>query len=431
MPTIAAISTIMQDIKASGTIGKPPTAKLRAPALCCPKIFPPSSEWDTLHQKKLALASAQEDTWKETQLCQHHGCESKCLFNTLPDELLRIVITWMDIPCLALLIQTGKSSNIARMAADDITWLSLVAGRFNIATSRSTADAGPPRSKSYGGSTWKSAYRSMSISKRLPKCRQMPRKNVVLAKGANLNSCSSVNMWVMLNHTDDCNTRLVPREREGSSMDAEVGDESSRSGDETPRERYVELRVCIQNTRSGFRTVHVDIENVTVSIVGMRGINVAGIQQPRIVHKSSDDKKAAAACSSSKRTRYNAARRRSARRSYLLINSDTDETSSSDEISSPIARYVTLKPFEFVVFSARVPCTQDMRYETDFLARARCIDVPVSWTSTDPTTSRTTVAKNFDSCYAEFISEFEIWEHYMELPGSCLTLVDRSHVMSV
>ena len=420
----------MQDIKGRRI------AKLSAPALCCPKVFPPSSEWDLLHQKNLALASAQEDTCrKETQLCHHHGCESKCLFSTLPDELLRIVIAWMDIPCLALLIRTSKSSNIARMAADDTTWLSLVAGRFNIATSRSTSAAGPPRSKSYGGSTWKAAYRSMSISKRLPKCRQMPRKNVVLAKGANVNSCPSVNMWVMLNHTDDCNTRLVPREREGSSMDTEGGDESSSSGDETPRERYVELRVCIQNTRSGFRTVHVDIENATVSIVGMRGISVAGVQQPRIIHKSSDDKKAAAAaaCSSSKRTRYNAARRRSARRSYLLINSDADETSSSDEISSPIARYVTLKPFEFVVFTARVSCTQDMRFETDFLSRARCVDVPVSWTSTDATTSsstRSSLAKNFDSCYAKFISEFEIWEHYMELPGSCLTLVDRSHHMS-
>ena len=31
-----------------------------------------------------------------------------------------------------------------------------------------------------------------------------------------------------------------------------------------------------------------------------------------------------------------------------------------------------------LIVSARVPCTQDMRYETDFLARARCVGVPVS-----------------------------------------------------
>ena len=111
-----------------------------------------------------------------------------------------------------------------------------------------------------------------------------------------------------------------------------------------------------------------------------------------------------------------------------MLNSDDDET-PSDEASPSIARYATLKPFEFVVFTARVPCTFDMRYETDFLSRARCVDVPVSWTATKPSSSNAPT-KTFDSCYSEFISEFEIWEHYMELPGSCLTLVDRSHVMS-
>ena len=431
----------MQAVTANGPVVKPPPSKISAPALCCPMVFPPSSEWDMQHKNALTSASASrcdENLCSSSSLAQeheaqhslHHHSESKCLFNTLPDELLRIVITWMDIPCLALLIRTSKSSAIARMAADDKTWLSLVGKRFNIATNRSTS-TDPPRSKSYGGSTWKAAYRSMSLAKRLPKCRQMPRKNVVFCKGSNVNSCPSVNMWVMMNHTDDCNTRQVPRERENINMDNENQDDSSSStsssDDETPRARYVELRICVQNIRSGFRTVQVDIENITVSIVGMRGISVVGIQQPRIVHKSSDDKKNAAASGSSKRTRYNASRRRSARRSYLLINGD-DDKSPSDEVSPSIARYATLKPFEFVVFTARVPCTFDMRYETDFLSRARCVDVPVSWTSTAPNTN--TLTKNFDSCYSEFISEFEIWEHYMELPGNCLTLVDRSHVMS-
>ena len=446
----------MQAVTANGPVVKPPASKISPPSLCCPMVFPPSSEWDVQH--KNALASASSAAKCDENLCsssfsssslaqkdeaqhaldhhQHHISESKCLFNTLPDELLRIVITWMDIPCLALLIRTSKSSTIAQMAADDKTWLSLVGRRFNIATNRSSS-AGPPRSKSYGGSTWKAAYRSMSLAKRLPKCRQMPRKNVVFCKGGNVNCCPSVNMWVMMNHTDDCNTRQVPRESESAdSMDNnETGDDdsasiaaSSSSEDETPRERYVELRVCVQNIRTGFRTVQVDIENTTVSIAGMRGLSVVGIQQPRIVHKSSDDKKSAEASGPSKRTRYNSSRRRSARRSYLLINGDEDQTSSDKDSLPPIARYATLKPFEFVVFTARVPCTLDMRYETDFLSRARCVDVPVSWTSTKPNTN--SLARNFDSCYSGFISEFEIWEHYMELPGNCLTLVDRSHVMS-
>ena len=437
----------MQAITDNGPVVRPPASKISSPSLCCPMVFPPSSEWDVQHKNALASASAaakcdenlcssssslaQED---EAQHSLYQHKESKCLFNTLPDELLRIVISWMDIPCLALLIRTSKSSTIALMAADDKTWLSLVGRRFNIATNRSTS-AGPPRSKSYGGSTWKAAYRSMSLAKRLPKCRQMPRKNVVFCKGSNVNSCPSVNMWVMMNHTDDCNTRQVPREREISDTmeNNENEDESSSiasssSDDETPRDRYVELRICVQNVRSGFRTVQVDIKNTTVSIVGMRGMSVVGIQEPRIVHKSGDDKKTAEASGSSKRTRYNSSRRRSVRRSYLLINSDDDETLSEKNSFPTVTRYVTLKPFEFIVFTARVPCTIDMRYETDFLSRARCVDVPVSWTSNKPNAN--TLTRNFDSCYSEFISEFEIWEHYMELPGNCLTLVDRSHVMS-
>ena len=440
---VAPIYPTMQAVTANGPVVKPASSKISSPSLCCPMVFPPSTEWDVKHKNALASASAaarcDENLCSSSSLAQEHDAqhslyhhnERKCLFNTLPDELLRIVITWMDIPCLALLIRTSKSSTIANMAADDKTWLSLVGKRFNIATNRSTS-AGLPRSKSYGGSTWKAAYRSMALAKRLPKCRQMPRKNVVFCKGSNVNSCPSVNMWVMMNHTDDCNTREVPREREITNMNNENPDDSSStsssSDDDTPRERYVELRICVQNIRSGFRTVQVDIENTTVSIVGMRGISVTGVQQPRIVYKSSEDKKAAEASGSSKRTRYNASRRRSARRSYLLINSDDDET-PSDEVSPPIARHATLKPFEFVVFTARVPCTFEMRYETDFLSRARSVDVPVSWTPAKPNSSNA-LTKDFDSCYSEFISEFEIWEHYMELPGNCLTLVDRSHVMS-
>ena len=416
---------------------KQPASKLSAPALCCPKVFPPT-EWDMQRKNKAfalaSVSSCDDDTCKNLSLSaqaqehdvqrslhRHYHCESRCLFNALPDELLRIVLTWMDIPCLALLIRTSKASTIAQMAADDETWLSLVGRRFNIATKRSTS-AGPPRSKSYGGSTWKAAYRSMSLAKRLPKCRQMPRKNVVLCKGGN----PSVNMWVMLNHTDDCNTRLVPLDREITNMESVDGGESSSNDNdnEITRERFVELRICVQNVRSGFRTVHVDIENATVSIVGMRGVSVVSVQQPRVDHKS---RKAAAGRGSSKRTRYNDTGRRSVRRSCLMINGD-DVAATSEKTPSPIAHYAALKPFEFVVFTARVPCTQDMRYETDFLSRARCVDVPISWTSTNPTTS--TAVKNSDPCYAEFISEFEIWEHYMELPGNCLTLVDRSHVLS-
>ena len=340
----------------------------------------------------------------------------------LPEEVVRILLQWVDIPSLALIIQTSMAipTSLALLASDDTTWLCLVSKRFNI--SAAPGSVAKPRSKSYGGATWKAAYRSMALANRLPKCKAMPRKHVVFAKGGN--GSQSVSMWIMLSHTDDCNTRFVSSTN--ANISSSSGDNSinndidHEANDEAPRQRYIELRVCLQNIKSGCGSININLEEAFVNISGPRGISMTAACRPQIIFKSSDDTKPSV---SSKRKKYGSGRRGRHSRSATgrIIGDD-----SGDKVT--VSR-ITLKPFEFTVASVRVPCTPDMRYETDFLSRAHSVNVPVSW-PLSPTTSDH-VECQVDSCYASFMSEPHIWDHYMELPGGCLTLADQNHAMSV
>ena len=474
-------------------------------------------------------------------------------FETLPQDIIEILLLYLDIPSIASLCQTSKpqpsNNNISQLTSTEKIWLRIVNHRFNLfSTSRmkkyhsrcgqkslrptgyafehaSMYVSNMPRPKLYGGSTWKEAYRNMARCNRMPKLKVNFKRKSIFAKGggyknddvpalqslrflendrkkpasaavaagnggklkdnpgticgkpmitdkdigfikgnhhtsngtplskaarkaqSHLKSLSQrrqkkysqqfVACWVMINHTEDCNLRTTTPDRfyERYVDHGHLGDEHGilhRQLDAHRVEPFIELQVAIQNTKSGFCNVDVNVHNTTVQMQDHTGIATQrivrhGILGPKVIYRSEG-------------TDVNT--------NHQYIYADMDgkhDHNNSDEESGVLS----LKPFEFVIISVCVPLThyvrnggnEVLRYETDFLSRALSICVPVSCRMTewqmvlenvdgrgyhDPelreylrTGDHSTVA------VATFASEHEIWENYMELPGGCLILVDK------
>ena len=109
-----------------------------------------------------------------------------------------------------------------------------------------------------------------------------------------------------------------------------------------------------------------------------------------------------------------------------IIHRSWNATSRGDSCTDA-ADGVTLNSFDFVVVSLCIPCAPDMHYETDFLSRCLCLHVPVVWSPHDGRSNGN--IKSLAS--ASFLPENQIWNHYMELPGSCLSLINRNNLISV
>lgn len=146
--------------------------------------------------------------------------------------------------------------------------------------------------------------------------------------------------------------------------------------------RFVELNVCIQNVKSGQGDVRVNLIDCTLQLRRNLDMSHQSVwMKPRVLYRSKGDVSALA-----------------------MLGSDLNT--------------IVLQPFEFCVVSMHFPCQEDV-YETDLLSRAVSLSVPFS--SAGDQTTRTT--------NAHFIDDDEIWDHYMELPGACLTLNDRSRLV--
>jgi hypothetical protein len=89
---------------------------------------------------------------------------------------------------------------------------------------------------------------------------------------------------------------------------------------------------------------------------------------------------------------------------------------------SDLTNGIKLRPFDMAIVSVHFPCASDV-FETDFLARALSVHVPVysSGKTANDDNSHTEAS-------AFFIPESDVWNYYMELPGNFLTLVDRFHM---
>jgi hypothetical protein len=230
-------------------------------------------------------------------------------------------------------------------------------------------DTSNPRSKkTLGGRTWKEVYDSLSRRNRIPKSKYTPNRKAVFAKGGGVTrrSNSAISVWVLLSHTADCLTRRY------------ISDSFSGSG--LSNTRFVELNVCIQNVKSGHGDLRINLIKCTLELMGNLGASHQCVYvKPKVLFRS------------------------------------------KGEISMGAKRSmntIILKPLEFCVVSMHFSCQEDV-YETDVLSRAISLSVPFS----------SDVDQNANIVSALFIDDSEIWDYYVELPGACLTLNDRSRVM--
>jgi hypothetical protein len=351
-------------------------------------------------------------------------------FELLPQDLLEVLLLYLDIPSIAVMCQTSvpMHGNISDLASRDQTWLRLINHRFNLFSARKN---NVPRAKHYGGTTWKEAYNALSRTSRMPKMNVNFKKKSIFAKGCGYTmqrgspnegqhmkgierlASSKQNhvqqflaCWVMINHTEDCNLRSSPMEL------ITICDGRTTIGESL----YIELQVAFQNTKSGFSQVDVDVCGATVQMLSAtedfitQRVIRSGPLRPKVIYRNS-----------------------------LVINPQPCEY-----LDDRCGQVLSLKPFEFVIVSLNVPLAyyrqhrEVLQFETDFLSRTLSLQVPATCEIMEPiyneqnhnSEGKATNPEVSKRCYpsvgiAMFAKEHEIWESYMSLPGNCVVLSEN------
>jgi hypothetical protein len=175
--------------------------------------------------------------------------------------------------------------------------------------------------------------------------------------------------------------------------------------------RYVELYLCLQNVKSGGGDVVANVMDAALVLMGNSEsydpLKYGSLRPKVLLHETKES------CS-------------------LKATGESD-----DHLAFDITDGVKIRPFDIVVISVHFPCSSEV-YETDFLARAVSLHVPVRKSSDDGNESvlvsrdaaslvvtphaETTMSSEAS---AYFIPEKDVWNYYDQLPGGCLTLVDR------
>ena len=389
-------------------------------------------------------------------------------FDDIPKEILRNIIGYMDIPSLCTLSMTCKPAmenhNISALAIDDTTWYALIQSRFGIGcnhrrisirskqqknngvvivkrgsssslSSSVHTEKSKRRPKSYGGSSWKDAYRNLASTMRIPEtsicgshmsgCAIFA--SPILTGRRKINTLSNyLGIHVLVNHSENCRTKTV----DGHSGRRR---HRRRNGEVAVREpipyradkRYIELKLCLQNTTSGIgRVVIPDVSSICIASLDEEAyfeswgwdkwdndydstfkLITVGPWAPRIIlrRKFTDSELA---------------------QDQAAIDAEEWNAKSSE-------RDIILRPFEVVVLSIHISCPESFVWETDALSSMSMIRVPVAaadgWSSKN--SDENEAAKKTYVSTARFLVEDEIWDYYCQLPGGCLSLTDRSRLV--
>ena len=333
----------------------------------------------------------------------------------------------MDIPSLATIsmIQKPYNNNISSLAVDDTTWYTLIQNRFGIGCkhrriSRSNkqtqgvvlrsmrlssssssltsfTDRPKRRPKSYGGSNWKDAYRCLATTMRMPSL-SSGSNMAVFASPPLYGRKSDLDVWCMVNHRENCRTKTVEqvgRRRRRNHQPNSLPYRSDR--------RYIELKLLLQNTKSGFGSIIVP--NITTT-------RIASVHEDEdgIPFEDSTFKVIGAG-----QWRPKISLRRRFADDDLAQQRALDDTEEWNAMQNQ--KDIILRPFEVVVLSLHISCPETFVYETDALSCMSSIRVLMA------------ADGKKDVSIARFINEEELWEYYSQLPGGCLSLKDRSRLV--
>jgi hypothetical protein len=289
----------------------------------------------------------------------------------------------------------------------DAVWRRVVQQRWGLQTHLA---------KQFGGLTWRAAYQNLALRMRPPRGKLSHKYNLVTARGRR----HGVDLWATLGHTNDC------RMRTHTTGDGRVC-------------RAVELRLIVQNVHNN--SLHCDMRHI------------------RVLCKPSDSSSSSLSSSSSSfarpssepqlrvSTALNAMEPLSSPQHPAVLALDGRSTDSSLSSSST----VTLRPLSFAVLSVLIE-TSGCEFESDFLARGLCVEVPVTLRKDAPSTAAAAAvaaaaagsthdhqhehtssccccakpaARDMHSVHAYFMDEQKIWDYYEQLPGGCMVLHER------
>ncbi len=257
------------------------------------------------------------------------------------------------------------------------------------------------------------------------------------------NQC--VTSWVMINHTEDCTLRSSNdiQAQHSSHFDPHSNtyhtSVANHDNEATNTTRFIELQLALQNTKSGFCHVDVDVCKSTVLMKDSSGNYITqrivgyGELGPKIIYRSA-----------------NAANNLSASENGFSRKVKRSRQHQTALYLDPANGIVSLKPLEFVIVSVCIPMThyrernENLRFETDFLSRSLSVCIPANIQYERQTQekkiklsykkqvslvekSHKKTANHSTVIVAAFADEHEIWESYMELPGGFLTLIDKGN----
>jgi len=386
-------------------------------------------------------------------------------FDALPDEVQRSILGYMDIPSLAALCMTHKAvenENIASLCSDDVTWYAIIQSRFGIGcnhrriirkqkqegvvfASRSlsssidgmrSTEGRKRRPTTYGGKDWKEAYRVLSSTMKIPEMNITSGSHNVSGGSACFASpylrgrkvknsvADYFGVWCMVNHAENCRLKTVQGQmgRRRRPNHRGITQEPVSLPYRLDR-RYIELKLVLQNTKSGIgRVVIPDISamriassveedyfsawgwdkwdgeyDATFQLIG------AGPWAPRILS----------------RRRF---------RDDDAAHLDAEECNAECGVKDLI-----LRPFEVVVLSVHISCAEGIVYETDALSSMSSIRVPIvadGWPSTKQVnnTEGCEAMTKKDVSIARFLPEDSLWEYYCQLPSGCQGVQLRNEV---
>jgi hypothetical protein len=214
----------------------------------------------------------------------------------LPEEVLRTILSYMDVPSLGAISITHKPThkNLASLASDEDTWYLLTQRRFGIGCNHkrrtwrkqkknnvvlvkrgsssslsceASAGVGEMRRRrpqTYGGATWKDAFRSLSLAMRIPETSLTSGSSAksggpVFASPSNWSRrtitggsggqevANYLGIWCMLNHAENCQTKLCNNVANSRRRRVCLPYRTDM--------RYLELKLCLQNIKSGYGTI--------------------------------------------------------------------------------------------------------------------------------------------------------------------------------
>eukprot|EP00636_Phaeomonas_parva_P009090 CAMPEP_0118858792 /NCGR_PEP_ID=MMETSP1163-20130328/5293_1 /TAXON_ID=124430 /ORGANISM="Phaeomonas parva, Strain CCMP2877" /LENGTH=425 /DNA_ID=CAMNT_0006792287 /DNA_START=267 /DNA_END=1544 /DNA_ORIENTATION=+ len=356
------------------------------------------------------------------------------------------------------LMRWEQASRFCR-ASTERAWQRLVRARWAVNTTRF-------RSRAYGGSTWRRAYRAMAGRHRLPRGRHTQKHNLVFAHGRG----GGVEGWVTLHHREDCR---LPRRIAGVGFGAAPPEGDAAEEGPADGVRLLELRLVLQNlnhasvdvfvgaaslqllTEGGLtaslrqvgahvedlkalhpvvRRVHPDLrgaagaggnaggagagngantEGVVTGIGANTGANAANanVAFPRMLAYNGLCRKDLR--SAAQRRRHGECRGRD----DVALVPDLDAMDATGAGTPVSARRVRLvNPMHFAVVALVFQLPTGFVYETDALTRARRLRIPAVVTSgVDGCRRALTVTVDFKN------EEF-LYRHYKHLPGGFLVL---------